>query len=159
MCSFRSLKQARSRQGSRAYDVGVAKGATQDTSRMPWGWVNLGLIFIFGWTIPLRLHFKKSKTTINILWNINTVLIQILIHHYSLYADLVLKKHFLLLSSLLCCLIFEWKLWTFFRILCCSKEQHLFEIATFCYIVYVFTVTFDQFNASLLNKIIYKKNK
>ncbi len=71
----------------------------------------------------------------------------------------MLKKHFLLLSSLLCCLIFEWKLWTFFRILCCSKEQHLFEIAIFCYIVNVFTVTVDQFNASLLNKIIYLKKK
>ncbi len=26
MCSFQSLKQAHSRQGSRAYDVGVTKG-------------------------------------------------------------------------------------------------------------------------------------
>ncbi len=25
-----------------------------DMPRMPWGWGNLGLIFIFGWTIPLN---------------------------------------------------------------------------------------------------------
>ncbi len=35
-----------------------------------------------------------------------------------------------------------------------SKEQHLFEIEIFCNIISVFTVTFDQFNASLLNKSI-----
>ncbi len=38
-----------------------------------------------------------------------------------------------------------------FRILWCVeilKEQHLFEIEIFCYIINVFTVTFDQFNAS-----------
>jgi len=34
-----------------------------------------------------------------------------------------------------------------------SKGQHLFEI--FCNIINVFTVTFDQFNASLPNKSIY----
>ncbi len=33
-----------------------------------------------------------------------------------------------------------------------SKEQHLFEIEIFCNIINVFTATFDQFNASLLNK-------
>ncbi len=43
-----------------------------------------------------------------------------------------------------------------------SKEQHLFEIEIFCSIINVFTVTFHQFNASLmtkytfLNKIILK---
>ncbi len=33
-----------------------------------------------------------------------------------------------------------------------SKEQHLFEIKILCNIINVFTVTFDQFNESLLNK-------
>ncbi len=32
------------------------------------------------------------------------------------------------------------------------KEQHLFEIETFCNII--FAVTFDQFNASLLTKVL-----
>ncbi len=42
-----------------------------------------------------------------------------------------------------------------------SKEQHLFEIEILCNILNVFTVTFDQFNTSLLNKTIHflKKNK
>ncbi len=35
-----------------------------------------------------------------------------------------------------------------------SKEQHLFETEIFCNIIDVFTVTFDQHNASLLNKNI-----
>ncbi len=35
-----------------------------------------------------------------------------------------------------------------------SKEQHLFEIDIFCNIVHVFTVTFDQLTASLLEKSI-----
>ncbi len=33
-----------------------------------------------------------------------------------------------------------------------SKEQHLLEIEIFCNIINVFTVTFDQLNASFLNK-------
>ncbi len=33
-----------------------------------------------------------------------------------------------------------------------SEEQHLFEIEIFCSIKNVFTVTFDQFSACLLNK-------
>ncbi len=32
------------------------------------------------------------------------------------------------------------------------KKQHLFEIEIFSYSVKVFTVTFDHFNASLINK-------
>jgi len=36
-----------------------------------------------------------------------------------------------------------------------SKEQHLFEIESFCNIINAFTVSFDQFNASLLNKSIH----
>ncbi len=35
-----------------------------------------------------------------------------------------------------------------------SKEQHLFEIEIFCNIINVFTVTFNQFNVSLLNTSI-----
>ncbi len=34
------------------------------------------------------------------------------------------------------------------------NRQHLFEIEIFCNIINVFTVTFDQFNASLMNKSI-----
>ncbi len=34
------------------------------------------------------------------------------------------------------------------------KEQQLFEIESFCNIINVFTVTFEQFNAFLLNKSI-----
>ncbi len=33
-----------------------------------------------------------------------------------------------------------------------SKDQHCFVIRIFCNIIIVFNVTFDQFNASLLNK-------
>ncbi len=41
-----------------------------------------------------------------------------------------------------------------------SKEQHLFEIDIFCNIVHVFTVTFDQLTASLLEKSInFFRNK
>ncbi len=55
-----------------------------------------------------------------------------------------------------------WKqLWTsyilFFRIhrwIEISKEHILFKIETFCNIINAFIVTFDQFNASLLNKNI-----
>ncbi len=35
-----------------------------------------------------------------------------------------------------------------------QKEQHLLQIDNFYNIINVFDVTFDQFNASLLNKII-----
>ncbi len=38
-----------------------------------------------------------------------------------------------------------------------SKKQHLFEIKIFCNIVC--TVTFDQFNASLLNKNVNSLKK
>ncbi len=58
-----------------------------------------------------------------------------------------------------CCTIILWKCWyvLYFRILWwieSSIEQHLFEIEIFPNIINVFTVTFDQFNASLLNKSI-----
>ncbi len=42
----------------------------------------------------------------------------------------------------------------FFRIYRSSKEQRLFEIKIFCNIINVFTVTFDHFIASLMNKSI-----
>ncbi len=38
------------------------------------------------------------------------------------------------------------------------KEWLLFKIEIFCNIINVFTLTFYQFNASLLNKSINKKN-
>ncbi len=34
------------------------------------------------------------------------------------------------------------------------KEQYLFEIEMFCKMLNIFAVTFDQFNASLLNKFL-----
>ncbi len=57
---------------------------------------------------------------------------------------------------------FLWKLWyiLFFRIhrwIESSKEQHLFEIEIFCNIINVFTVSFDQFNASLIDINFFKK--
>ncbi len=59
----------------------------------------------------------------------------------------------------LCCTIFLWKLWCilFFRIhrrIESSKEQSLFEIELYYNITNDFTVTFDQFNASVMNKSI-----
>ncbi len=53
------------------------------------------------------------------------------------------------------CLIFLWKPWSFFRIIWWiegAEEQHIFEMEIF---YNVFTVTFDQFNASLQHKILY----
>ncbi len=47
-------------------------------------------------------------------------------------------------------IFFFWNLWWIES----SKEQHLFEIKIFCNIINIFTGTFDQFNASLLNKTI-----
>ncbi len=44
----------------------------------------------------------------------------------------------------------------------CLKEPHLFVIGIFCNIITVFTVTFDEFKASLLNERIHlfqKKKK
>jgi len=35
------------------------------------------------------------------------------------------------------------------------KEHNLFEIEIFCVIINVFTVTFDQFNATLLKKLFF----
>ncbi len=43
-----------------------------------------------------------------------------------------------------------------------SKEQHFYEIEIFCDFVNIFTVTFDQFNVSMLNKsikVFFKKRK
>ncbi len=44
------------------------------------------------------------------------------------------------------------------RLIESSKYQNLYEIDIFSYIIHVFTLTFDQFNASLLNKIIKSLN-
>ncbi len=92
-------------------------------------------------------------------------------HHYSsLQCHMIFRNHSNMLICCsrnisdyyqcwkqLCCPIFLGKLWyiLFFRIhrwIESSKEQHLFEIEIFCYIINVSTVTFDQFNASLMNK-------
>ncbi len=95
-------------------------------------------------------------------------------HHYSsLQCHMIFRNHNNMLICCsrnisdyyqcwkqLCCPIFLWKPWhlLFFRILWwieSSKEKHLFEIEIFCYIINAFTVTFDQFNESLLNKSIH----
>ncbi len=72
-------------------------------------------------------------------------------------------KHLLLLSVLkkLNCLIFLWKPWFFSRFIDeqSSKEQHLFKAEIFCNITNVFTVTFDEVNAPLLNSFIKKKKE
>ncbi len=71
------------------------------------------------------------------------------------YADLLLKKHFWLLSVLKTVVLLHILVGAvifFCRILWwieSSKEQHLFEIEI------VFTVTFDQFNASFLKHLFY----
>ncbi len=73
---------------------------------------------------------------------------------------MLLKKHFWLLSMLktvvLHNIFVETVIILFFRILWWieSSKEHLFEIESFCNIINIFTVTFDQFNASLMNKSI-----
>ncbi len=92
-------------------------------------------------------------------------------HHYSSlqchmifrnHNNMLLKKHsdYYQCWKQLCCTIFLWKLWyiLFFRIhrwIESSKEQHLFEIEIYCNIRNVFTATFDQCNASLMNKSLF----
>ncbi len=63
------------------------------------------------------------------------------------YADLLLKKHFWLLSIMKTVKLLN-------IIVESSKEQHLYEIEIFCNIINVFSVTFHQFNASLLSKSV-----
>ncbi len=78
-------------------------------------------------------------------------------------ADLLLKKHFLLLSTLNTVVLFnmlETMIHFFFRIFWWIenvKEQHLFEIYIFSNIT---KVTFDQFNVFFINKStpFFKKN-
>ncbi len=82
----------------------------------------------------------------------------------SFDADLLLKKHFLLLSMLtqkLCCSIQLWKLTIVLGFFDkqCSKAQHVFEIEIFCNIINVFILIFDPFNAiinDLLIRITWK---
>ncbi len=72
------------------------------------------------------------------------------------YSDLLLKKHLLLVVSMLKSVVLhhifvgkhETEKLNF-------KEQNLFEIEIFCNIRNLsdFTITFDQFNVSLLNKL------
>ncbi len=91
-------------------------------------------------------------------------------HHYSsLQCHMIFRNHS---NMMICCsrnisdyyqcwkhFIFLWKpsYIRFFRIhkwIESSKEQHLFEIEIFCNIINIFTITFDQFNMSLMNKSI-----
>ncbi len=68
---------------------------------------------------------------------------------------------FLLLSLLktFCCLIFFVETVMHFLMILLWKEGsdqlQLFEIEIFCHIINVFTVTFDQLNAFLLNKNVF----
>ncbi len=56
-----------------------------------------------------------------------------------------------------------WLIWYVAELCVCvcggpSKEHNLFEAEIFCNMIYVFTITFDQVNVSLLIKsIIYSK--
>ncbi len=96
-------------------------------------------------------------------------------HHYSsLQCHMIFRNHSNMLICCsrnisdyyqcwkqLCCTIFLWKLWyiLFFRIhrwIESSKEQHLFETEIFSNIINDFTVTFDQFNASLLTNYFFQ---
>ncbi len=110
-------------------------------------------------------------------------------HHYSsLQCHMIFRNHFNMLiycsrniSDYYQCWKQLWKLWCIlfffdvFPFICLflfvyfslilwwtesSKEQHLFEVEIFCNIIHVFTVTFDQFNASLLNRNmnVFQKN-
>jgi len=58
------------------------------------------------------------------------------------YADLLLRKHFLLPSML--------KTLVLLHIF--VKTMHLFEIEIFCKIINVFNVSLDQLNTPFLNK-------
>ncbi len=59
----------------------------------------------------------------------------------------------------------EYIFFRFFWWIKSSEKQHLSEIEIFCNIINVFIITFDQYNASLINKTINfynffpKKNK
>ncbi len=94
-------------------------------------------------------------------------------HHYSsLQCHMIFRNHNNMLICCsrnisdyyqcwkqMCCTIFLWKLWyiLFVRIhrwIETSEKQHLFEIEIYCNIINVFTDTFDQFNASLMNKSV-----
>ncbi len=43
----------------------------------------------------------------------------------------------------------------FFKILSRIKKQRLFELETFCNIINVFTVTFNQYNVSLCHNVSF----
>ncbi len=89
-------------------------------------------------------------------------------HHYcSLQCHMIFRNHNNILIycsrnisdyyqcwKQLCCTIFLWCI-LFFRIhrwIESSKEQRLLEIEIFCNFINAFTGTFEQFNASFLNK-------
>ncbi len=129
------------------------------------------LFNVFIWS-KILLEFKNSCFLCKYLLKYNLFLWSKLYfqHHYSsLQCHMIFRNHSNMLICCsrnifdyyqywkqLCCTIFLWKLWCilFFRIhrwIESSKEQHLFEIEIFCNI---FTVIFNQFNASLMNKSI-----
>ncbi len=76
------------------------------------------------------------------------------------HSDLVLNKHFLLLSMLKTVALFNMfvkYMFHFFSIIWwteSSNEQHLFRLEIVCNITH-FTFNFDQFNAPLLNTSIH----
>ncbi len=68
---------------------------------------------------------------------------------------MLLKKHFLLLLSVLKTIVLlNIFVKTIFSSIFKWIEQHLFEIEIFGNIINVFTVNFDQFNVFLLNKVL-----
>ncbi len=76
---------------------------------MPWGWVNLWLIFIFGWTIPLRLCLKnyQVKQINELILFLNQIFLVILLILFkktylnNSFTDLVLTDSVIWLQQLI----------------------------------------------------------
>ncbi len=104
-------------------------------------WISVKMSFI---SVMRSCIFSIITPVFSVTWSSEIIIILIIINVENLLCyQIFLRKQYNIL---------------FFRILWwieSSKEQHLFEKEIFCNIIINgFTVTFDQFNASLLNKLI-----
>ncbi len=70
------------------------------------------------------------------------------------YGHFLLKKHFLLLSMFIKRLYLLENCDTFFSGFFRGQKVQYFFSVKFCNIIYVFTITFNQFNVSLLKKVL-----
>ncbi len=93
--------------------------------------------------------------------NFQHPLLQFVVSHDPSEIILISEGSYYQCWKQMCCLIFVWTPFSrsFNDPLESSKEQGLFKIEIFCNILNVFTITFDWFNASLLNKSIIKLKK